>query len=99
RRKLPAALGPDRARWRYGALNVMAVHHPLGRALPLLGRLFDPPALEMGGGSATPNVLSIAPDGAVEGPSMRFIADMADADNTRRTHFMGEAGGGAARAG
>jgi penicillin amidase len=70
----------------------MRVQHPLSRAVPGLGRLLDPPEVEMGGGSVTPNVLGITPTGAVEGPSMRFVADLADPDNTRLVNFMGQSG-------
>jgi penicillin amidase len=46
----------------------------------------------MGGGPVSPNVLQLTPRGAVEGPSMRLVADLADPDNTRLTNFMGQSG-------
>jgi penicillin amidase len=46
----------------------------------------------MGGGPVSPNVLGLTASGGVEGPSMRFVADMADLDNTRLTNFMGQSG-------
>ena len=46
----------------------------------------------MGGANTTPNVLGITPTGAVEGPSMRFIANLADPDDTRLVNFMGQSG-------
>jgi len=90
--ELTRTLGPDRARWHWGALNRMAVHHPLSRFVPRLSLLLDPPVMEMGGFSTTPNVLFISPAGAVEGPSMRFVADMADPDGIRLVNFMGQSG-------
>ncbi len=90
--EVTAALGPDRSRWRWGALNRIAVSHPLGRAFGALGRLFNPPPSEAGGYSTTPNVLSTTPGGEVEGPSMRFVADLADLDDTRLVNFMGQSG-------
>jgi len=90
--ELTRTLGSDRARWHWGALNRMAVHHPLSRVVPRLSLLLDPPVTEMGGFSTTPNVLSITPTGAVEGPSMRFVADMADPDGIRLVNFMGQSG-------
>jgi len=45
----------------------------------------------MGGGPTTPNVVRIS-EGSVEGPSMRFVADLADPDNTRLVNFMGQSG-------
>jgi penicillin amidase len=85
-------LGADRSHWSWGALNVMAVQHPLARAASVLGPLLSPPAARMGGANTTPNVLGITPTGAVEGPSMRFIANLADPDDTRLVNFMGQSG-------
>jgi penicillin amidase len=48
--------------------------------------------IEMGSGPVSPNVLGLTSSGGVEGPSMRLVADMADADNTRLTNFMGQSG-------
>ena len=86
-------LGTDRARWTWGALNVMAVPHPLARAASVLGPLLSPPAVPMGGAGTTPNVLNIGPvSGNVDGASMRFVANLADADDTRLVNFMGQSG-------
>jgi penicillin amidase len=89
---LTRTLGADRARWRWGAMNRMAVHHPLSRVVPRLALLLDPPVTEMGGASTTPNVLNITPAGTVEAPSMRFVADLADPDGIRLVNFMGQSG-------
>jgi len=89
--RLERRLGRDRTRWTCGALNRLAVHHPLGRAFSPLGRLFDPPVAEMGGASTTPDVFVVNPDG-IEAPSMRFVADLADPDATRLVNFMGQSG-------
>jgi len=90
--ELARALGTDRARWRWGAMNRMAVHHPLSRALPRLALLLDPPVTEMGGSSTSPNVLYISPSGTIEAPSMRFVADLADPDSIHLGNFMGQSG-------
>jgi penicillin amidase len=90
--ELTRTLGADRARWHWGAMNRMAVHHPLSRFVPRLSLLLDPPVTEMGGFSTTPNVLFISPTGTIEGPSMRFVADMADPDGIRLVNFMGQSG-------
>ena len=73
-------------------MNRVAVVHPLASAFRPLGALLSPPEVESGGSATTPNVLSTTPSGAIEGPSMRFIADMADPDNTRLVNFMGQSG-------
>jgi penicillin amidase len=91
-RRLTAQLGADRTQWRYGATNVMRVRHLLSRAVPGIGALLDPAPREMGSGMASPNVLQVLPSGEVEGPSMRFVANMADPDDTRLTNFMGQSG-------
>ena len=85
-------LGRDRGRWTWGAMNHMAVVHPLTRAVRPLAALLNPPEVAMGGYSTTPNVLWVTPSGAVEAPSMRFVADLADPDNTRLVNFMGQSG-------
>ncbi len=90
--ELTGRLGRDRDRWRHGAVNRVQFRHPLSRAVPGIGWLLDPRAAELGGATTTPNVLGIAPSGAVEGPSMRFVADLADPDNTRLVNFMGQSG-------
>lgn len=90
--KIREAAGSDPARWTWGAMNRMAVMHPLARAVSPLGALLNPPAPGVGGYATTPNVLSIAPNGNVEAPSMRFIADLADPDDTRLVNFMGQSG-------
>lgn len=91
-RRLTEQLGADRAGWRYGATNVMRVRHLLSRAVPGIGALLDPPAREMGSAMPSPNVLQVLPDGTTEGPSMRFVANLADPDDTRLTNFMGQSG-------
>ena len=90
--EIAETLGADRSHWSWGALNVMVVSHPLARAASVLGPLLSPPAARMGGANTTPNVLGITPTGAVEGPSMRFIANLADPDDTRLVNFMGQSG-------
>jgi penicillin G amidase len=90
--EISASLGADRQRWTWSALNRATVHHPLARAVPGLARLLDPPVLLLGGAATTPNVLHIQPDGDVDGPSMRFVANLADPDDTRLTNFMGQSG-------
>jgi acyl-homoserine lactone acylase PvdQ len=90
--ELTRTLGADRGRWRWGAMNRMAVHHPLSRVVPRLALLLDPPVTEMGGSSTTPNVLYISPTGSIEGPSMRLVADLADPDGIRLVNFMGQSG-------
>lgn len=90
--ELTRKLGGNRERWTYGSMNRLVVRHPLARALPALGFLLSPPALPMGGGAVSPNVLSLAEDGSAAAPSMRFVANLADVDDTRLVNFMGQSG-------
>jgi hypothetical protein len=60
----------------------MTVQHPLARAASC-SALAQPASVPMGGSNTTPNVLGITPTGAVGRASMRFIANLADADDTR----------------
>jgi penicillin amidase len=85
-------LGSDRSRWSWGQLNVITIQHPLARAASVLAPLLSPPSARMGGSTTSPNVLNITPTGTVEGPSMRFIANLADPDDTRLVNFMGQSG-------
>jgi penicillin amidase len=90
--EIGASLGGDRARWTYGRINRALIRHPLSRAISTLGLLLNPPEVEMGGGGTTPNVLWSPEPGTIEGPSMRFVANMADVDDTRLVNFMGQSG-------
>ncbi|GBQ26751.1 penicillin amidase [Gluconacetobacter sacchari DSM 12717] len=44
------------ASFRWGAANHVGIHHPLSRAVPLLGRLTDPPDLPEAGDTLVPRV-------------------------------------------
>ncbi|PYQ11762.1 MAG: hypothetical protein DMF80_20785 [Acidobacteria bacterium] len=85
-------LGRERSRWSCGALNRLVVHHPLALAFSAFGRIFDPPVTGVGGASTTPDVFQLTPGGGIEAPSMRFVADLADPDDTRLVNFMGQSG-------
>jgi penicillin G amidase len=58
--------GLDNARW--GAANATQIHHPLSRAIPALGWLFDMPKDEVTGDAYMPNV-----QGPDFGASERFV--------------------------
>jgi penicillin amidase len=72
-------LGPDSARWSWGALHRLRIAHDVFDGVPLLRRWFD---LETGrgGDGATIDVGSFAQDSSfrmVEGPSFRQVVDLA----------------------
>jgi penicillin amidase len=60
--------GGDPARFTWGARNHAGIHHPLGAAIPLLGRLTDPSDQPMAGDSMMPRVI-----GPGFGASERFV--------------------------
>ncbi len=57
----------------WGSINRARIHHPLGDAVPALGRWLDMPAAQLAGGSAVVRVASPR-----SGASMRFVADLGD---------------------
>jgi penicillin amidase len=55
----------DPAKFTWGVRNHLGIHHPLARAVPLLGRLTDPPDEPVAGDSLEPRVV-VPGDGASE---------------------------------
>lgn len=89
-RSLESALQAARARWGdapdtwdYGHLHPLHLRHPMGR-LPFLGRFYNLGRFPMPGSSTTVAAFGGAwRNGAVPvtyGPSMRWVADLADPD-------------------
>ncbi|HET7604295.1 MAG TPA: penicillin acylase family protein [Gemmatimonadales bacterium] len=77
------ALADPRARWRWGRAHRLLERHPLGD-VPVLGRLLrlNIGPTEVPGGDYTVNLCTSGGDSipwtCTEGPSMRFLADMAN---------------------
>ncbi|MFZ5929391.1 MAG: penicillin acylase family protein [Acidobacteriota bacterium] len=65
-------------KWRYGQINRIALPHPVMGRIPWLGRYFNFGPVEMDGGATTVRAVTEA-----YGPSMRFVADLADLDSSR----------------
>ena len=78
--------GTEPSQWRWGRLHDMDVQHPFG-SLPWLGRFFNLPHTETGGGPASvwkshcdfsnPDT----PFRAIAGPVIRMIVDLADIEH------------------
>jgi penicillin amidase len=64
--------GKDRAKWVWGEVNRLAVHHPLGHVAGLAW-LFDPPSARQSGSPT-----SVKASSPAYGQSMRFIVDWGD---------------------
>jgi penicillin G amidase len=66
--RVDSEAGGDLARFTWGARNHLGIHHPIALALPLLGRITDPPDEPVAGDALPPRVLTPG-----EGASERFV--------------------------
>lgn len=76
----------DSSAWTLGALNALTIFHPLGRG-GILRRLFSIGPLPQSGDVFTVKAMS-----RTHGPSMRFVADLSDWDNSLLEISTGESG-------
>ena len=79
--------GTNVKRWDYGKYNELTIKHPVGSGLPLLGAYFNIGPVEMSGSATT-----IKQTTNRLGPSMRFVADLADWDHSLNNILAGESG-------
>jgi penicillin G amidase len=79
--------GSNLAKWDYGRYNMLAIKHPVGSRLPLVGTYFNIGPVEMSGSSTT-----IKQTSRLLGPSMRFIADLANWDASLNNIDIGQSG-------
>ena len=91
---LGAELGPDQDSWRWGRLHRLDFPHALGKANPVLGRMFNR-TLEVGGGQET--VAQVGwnasdPFRAIWAPCWRMVADPRNPDSARWQQFTGQSG-------
>jgi penicillin amidase len=93
RKTLTSRLGNDEQAWRYGKLNEFQFVHNLGE-VPGLAALVNPPSFEMDGGPNTVKAIlaSLGPLRRKWGSSMRFVADLSDADRTSLNLPTGQSG-------
>lgn len=76
----------DPSTWTLGALNALTIYHPLGR-ISILRRLFSIGPLPQSGDLYTVKAMT-----TTHGPSMRFVADLSDWDNSLLEIATGESG-------
>ena len=86
--------GPSQERWRWGAVHVTRPQHTLSSTFPHLGKLLDPPSVEMHGDSDTPLQGGYAMEPyIVAGLSVnRYIYDLNDLRNSRWSVPLGSSG-------
>jgi penicillin amidase len=77
----------DVAFWRYGSWHTVDIEHPLGRFLPLVGRVAGLGEQPMSGDTTT--VKQVGRDFA---PSQRFTMDWSDVDGSTENIVLGESG-------
>ena len=83
--QLRALLGPDIARWRWGALHATRPRHPLSALVADAAPLLDPPSVEVGGDADTVERSSFIPSAgfAVTTTSVaRYVFDVGDWSNS-----------------
>ncbi|HTB18664.1 MAG TPA: penicillin acylase family protein [Bryobacteraceae bacterium] len=79
--------GSNLAKWDYGRYNLLTIKQPVGSQFPLVGSYFNIGPVEMSGSSTT-----IKQTSTVLGPSMRFIADLANWDGSLNSIDIGQSG-------
>ncbi len=85
RAEIRSRLGPDRARWSWGALHQMHFRHPLAAA-------FDLPAVPRGGDGNTVNATGGAAYEQQYGASYREVIDLGDWDRSLAVNVPGQSG-------
>jgi penicillin G amidase len=84
-------LGPDPAKWRWGALHKATFRHVLATD-PERQSLFDLPPVERGGDATTLNVGEGPGFDVTHGASFREVLDVADWDRSVATSVPGQSG-------
>ena len=79
--------GRNSTRWKYGRMNELAIAHPVASRIPWVGAYFNIGPVAMSGTSTSINAATTR-----LGPSMRFVADLADWDASRMNLTSGESG-------
>jgi penicillin amidase len=97
--ELESRLGPDAARWRWGALHTVSFRHPLANR-PGVEHLFATPPAPVAGTSHAINNNVFAHTGSfavVLGQELRFVVDFADLDGAAMVLTTGQSGQPASR--
>ena len=73
--------------WRWGKINELTIENPVEGKLPWIGRYFNIGPVWMSGSSTTPKQTT-----RTLGPSMRFVADPSDWDQSLNNVTVGQSG-------
>ncbi len=73
--------------WNYGEFNALTVEQPVDTKIPLLGRYFNIGPIKMSGSPETVKQIRNR-----IGPSMHFVADLSNWDNSQNNITLGESG-------
>jgi penicillin amidase len=79
--------GSDVKHWDYGKYNELTIRHPVGGNLPLIGPYFNVGPVEMSGSLTTIKQMN-----EHLGPSMRFVADFSNWDQSLNNITIGQSG-------
>jgi len=74
-------------RWNYGEFNELTIAQPVDDKLPIFGRWFDVGPVPMSGGPETVKQIR-----GELGPSMHFVADLSNWDNSQSNITLGQSG-------
>ena len=77
--------GSSVAHWNYGEYNALTIEQPVGNRLPLVGRYFNIGPVPMSGGPESVKQIRNR-----LGPSMHFVADLSNWDNSQNNITLGE---------
>jgi len=77
----------DVSKWAYGDWHVVEIQHPLGRLLPIVGRITRTGPLPLSGDTTTVKQVSRS-----FGPSQRFTIDWSNVDGSTENIDLGQSG-------
>jgi len=77
--------GSSVAHWHYGEFNQLTIEQPVAGRVPLVGRYFNIGPVPMSGGPETVKQIH-----SHLGPSMHFVADLSNWDNSQNNITLGE---------
>jgi penicillin amidase len=87
-KQIPSRVGSrSHDAWKWGNTIPLTFYHPLGQAVPLLGRLLDVGPFPQAGTATTVRATT-----SRHGPSMRMVVDLSTLDHSVQNITLGESG-------
>lgn len=91
--EIEESFGTNEAKWKWGDYHQLTFDHPLSGASPILAKLLNPKSVPIGGSNITVQAAGFDEDGRVDhGASWRFVADLADLNETYHIVGPGQSG-------